>query len=965
MRPRREAFLVAAVLALTVATPAHADFGVSSFTATIADDHGNAVTQAGAHPYVGVTSFTFSGSESVRNIRVDLPPGLISNPQAANTCTDAQFPSSCPADSQVGTEELTAFVLLSAVTTIYKAPIFNMKTSNDKVSDFAFAVPVLAPRTDIVGGVRDTTDAGLFFTITDVANLAPLGGIQSSKLTFWGVPSDPAHDAERGQSCTINLGIPACLGGGTAVTRTNEPFLSLPTACDGPQTTALSVTSWSGTTATKTSTTPQGADGCDKVPFDPSIAVTPGTTQADEPTSAAVDLHVPQSSDAATLATAHVKDVAVTLPDGMTINPAAANGLQACADSQFGRGTHDAITCPAPSRIGDVSIQTPVLSTPLTGSVFLGQPLPNDPYRLFVEAHGFGLSIRLIGSVHPDPQSGRLTATFQDTPQVPFEHFILSFAGGPTATLATPLQCGTATTTSVLTPYTGQPAATPTTAFTVDADGKGGACPPTPFDLGFAAGTQDPRAGAFSAFTVDVTRADRQNLLSRLSIRQPPGMLGVLSSVPLCGDADAARGTCPESSRVGTSSVKSGAGPQPFVLSGPVSLTGPYAGAPYGLAIAIRALAGPFDLGTVVVRAAIHVDSADSHLTIDADPLPQILQGIPLRLREVTVVVDRPGFIFNPSSCAPLAIHGTLTAVDGTVQEADAPFQATGCGDLPFSPSLTAVADGRTSAKLGAGLKVTLRQPAGQANVRSVSVLLPKRLTARGTTVVGACPEATFGSNLAACSNARVGTVHAETPLLSGPLNGPVYLVAHSTGLPTLEALMSGQGLNIDLSGTITFGANGITSAFDAVPDVPITNFVLDLPRGPHSALSAPKGICTGALKLPTTIVGQNGTQITRATPIQVTGCGLKILRVRVKKQTATLTIQVPRAGRLTAKGNGVRSARRTVKKASSVWIKLPLSKLGRRMLTRRHHAHPRRHLKVRVTVRLGSLRARRTVSFR
>jgi hypothetical protein len=298
------------------------------------------------------------------------------------------------------------------------------------------------------------------------------------------------------------------------------------------------------------------------------------------------------------------------------------------------------------------------------------------------------------------------------------------------------------------------------------------------------------------------------------------------------------------------------------------------------------------------------------------------------------------------------------------VQETDAPFRATGCDRLPFSPSLSAVADGRTSASSGAGLKVTLTQPAGQANVKSVSVQLPKAFTARGTTVAGACPEATFAANPAACSNARVGTVHAQTPLLSGPLDGPVYLVAHPTGLPTIEALMNGHGLNIDLSGTITFGAAGITSAFNAVPDVPITSFVLDLPRGPRSALSAAKGLCNGALSMPTTIVGQNGATISRTTPVVVTGCGLKILRARVKKKVATLTIQVPKAGRVTAKGKGVKTARRSVKRApATVTLKVRLSKAGNRALARRHRAH--KHLKVRVTVRLGRLAAHRTLKFR
>jgi hypothetical protein len=540
MRPRREALLVAAVLLLAVATPvAHADFGVSSFSAAVKDQQGNLVTQAGAHPFTGVTSFTFNSTllgpdGHVKDVRVDLPPGLISNPQATPRCTNAQFPS-CQPETQVGTEQLTASVGGLPVTVT--EAVYNMEVGADGLADFAFAVPGIAPRTDIVGGLRDKGDLGLFFTIS---NIPQNSNLMSSTLTFWGIPADSGHDSER--------------GGASSAPKT--PFLTLPTACAGPQTTTLSVDSWEapGQVVTRTDTTPTGATGCDQ---------------------------------------------------------------------------------------------------------------------------------------------------------------------------------------------------------------------------------------------------------------------------------------------------------------------------------------------------------------------------------------------------------------------------------LPFSPVMTAEANGATSAANGAGLKVTLTQPLEQSNVKSVSVQLPKAFTARGTTVAAACLEATFAADPSGCANAQVGTVTASTPLLPDALTGPVYLVAHSTGLPTIEALMQGHKLSIDLSGTITFTPAGITSAFNAVPDAPITSFVLDLPTGPHSALSAPTGVCSGPLTMPTTIVGQSGATVTAASPIQVTGCAatshrglkLKIVRSRVKKSVATFVVKTPRAGTLRVSGKGLRKASRKVKGAGTFTIKAHLSKHGRALRARRHHAH--RHLKVRATVHLGSLVAHRTVTFR
>ncbi len=944
-----------AVLGLAAVTPAaHASFGVAGFTAQVQKADTSLETQAGAHPFVGVTAFTFNTTGgnpdgNVKDVRVDLPAGLISNPQATPQCTDTQLAASaCPASAQLGTEEITAVLnpLLPVPATL-KVPIYNMVPAAGQVSDFAFSIPALAPRTDIVGGVRDTGDYGLYFKISNISNAV---GLVSSKLTFWGVPADAAHDAERGESCLSPL---PCVGGGQASPAPKRTFLTNPTLCGERLTTTLSVDSYQnpGQTLTRTDTTPTPATGCDQVPFDPSVAVTPDTTQADAPTGVSVDLHVPQTDSPGVLGSSHVRDVALTLPPGLTINPSAANGLEACTDEQLAIGSAGAVACPEASKIGTASIATPLLPAPLTGSVYLGRPQPGDPYRIFLAVSRPGISVRLAGRATPDPVTGRLTAVFAGNPQVPFSDFVLHFSGGPAATLANPLACGAATTTSSLTPYSGQPAATPASAYTVDGDGAGAACGATPFALGFAAGTKSSQAGASTPFTVDVTRADRQQYLARLSVRQPAGLLGLLSAVPLCGEAQAASGTCAQASRVGTSTVVAGAGSKPFSLSGPVSLTGPYNGAPFGLSIAIRALAGPFDLGTVVVRAAIRVDPGDAHLTIDSDPLPAILAGIPLRLRGVTVAIDRPGFIFNPSSCAPAAISGTLTSTTGAVQQVSSPFQATGCDKLAFSPQLAVSATGSPSSKKGGGLTVTLTQKPGQSNVKSVSVTLPRQLAARGTTLRLACAEATFKADPRTCpAGSLVGSDSATTPVTGGTLGGPVYLVSHQGALPTIEALLRGSGITVGLSGAITF-VPALTSTFGAVPDVPISRFRLALPTGPHSALSVTGNLCAKPLTMPTTIVAHNARKVTGRTPVSVPDCGLKILSRRIKGRVVTLRVQIPVAGRLTARGRGLRAVTRILKRPVIATVKIPLSRNGAkrlRMLRRAHH-----RLALRVSLKL------------
>jgi hypothetical protein len=458
-------------------------------------------------------------------------------------------------------------------------------------------------------------------------------------------------------------------------------------------------------------------------------------------------------------------------------------------------------------------------------------------------------------------------------------------------------------------------------------------------------------AGAFSPFTLNVSRDDGQQFLSGLTVQQPAGLLGLIQSVPLCEESLAAQGSCPEESRVGTSTVTSGAGSAPFALSGPVYLTGPYGGGPFGLAIAIRAIAGPFDLGTVVVRAAIKVDPADSHLTIDTPALPTILQGIPLRLRTVSVAIDRAGFIFNPTNCDPLAVGATLKSSDGATQQVSSPFQATGCDALPYAPKMTATTQAATRGK-PAALSVKLTQTAGEANTRSVSVKLPSQLAARLDTVQLACPEATFRADPAGCGAAsKVGTTRAVTPLLAAPLTGPVYLEAHEAGkLPTLEALLQGSGITVDLSGTIALG-NGITSTFGAVPDVPITEFTLNLPAGRGSALAASADLCAAPLNFTASILGQNGKKADVKSVVHVAGCGVTITRSKVTRRTAALSVRVPAPGTVTLTGKGIARVKKTFKAAGTYKVRVKLSKAGVKALKKARKQKSKRKRKLSVKV--------------
>jgi hypothetical protein len=620
--------------------------------------------------------------------------------------------------------------------------------------------------------------------------------------------------------------------------------------------------------------------------------------------------------------------VTVALPAGVTLNPAAANGLQACSPAEIGIDNGEPVRCPDASKVGSVEVETPLLHERLEGSVYLAEQ-NNNPFgsmlALYVTAAADGVLIKVPGRVEADPVTGQLTSTFLRNPELPFSDFKLHFFGGPRAPLATPNACGTYTTTSTLTPWSAPesgPPATPFTSFQITSGPGGAPCAAQSFSGGFTAGTTSNQAGGFSPFTLTMSRNDGEQNLGTVSTVMPPGIVGMLGKVPLCGEAQANAGTCSAASQIGYVTVGVGAGADPLFVPAPgkpldpIYLTGPYKGAPFGLSIVVPAEAGPFNLdesGPVVVRARVDVDPVTTQVTVTSDPLPQILRGIPLDVRSVNATIDRPEFMVNPTSCERKQIEGKLTSSLGAKNQVNVPFQVTNCAALAFKPKLTADTSGKPSRANGASLHVKLTYPTGpyDANIARVKVELPKLLPSRLTTLQKACTAATFEANPANCPPASIiGHATATTPVLPVALSGPAYFVSHGgESFPSLIIVLQGYGLTVHLVGSTFISKTGITSStFKTVPDVPVGTFELTLPQGPYSALAANGSLCKHKLAMPTEFLAQNGTLIKTSTKIQATGCPKAKRRGRRPIRRQSKTSSHPR-GKAThkAKTNGGR----------------------------------------------------------
>jgi hypothetical protein len=891
-------------------------FGVNAYEIRPEEDGGGVDSQAGSHPFQLTTTLTLNqildreGNAKpvalTKDLHFKVPPGLIGNPAPFAQCKLADFldepetggPNTCPAQAAIGVARANINLPGNGFGVgPFAVPLFNLEPAVGEPARFGFLLPSTPVILDTA--VRTGGDYGVTVNVFNISQTAEFLG---SEVTFWGVPGDPRHDNTRGWGCMrLARGLEEEFLGKPETCSPQEahkppPLIALPTSCAGPLQTTIETDSWKqqGSFLSYPNTDVMPAlDGCNRLPFNPSINVAPDGQAGSTPTGLTVGVHVPQdvSLNATGLSEADVKDTTVALPEGVVLNPAAADGLQACTEEQVALPVNAPPSCPEAAKVGTLEIKSPLLPNALMGEAYLAEQNAN-PFGSLVALYLVaqdpvsGVLVKVAGEVKPDPVTGQLVSTFKNTPQLPFEDLKLHFFGGDRAPLSTPGLCGSYTTTASIAPWSGNEPTNSSSTFDVVSGPNGSPCSsPLPFNPSLTAGTTSIQAGGFSPFTMTMSRPDGSQNLQAIKLRMPPGLLGTLATVKLCKEEQANAGTCGPESLIGHTVVSVGVGGDPYsVKGGQVFITEGYGGAPYGLSIVNPAKAGPYDLGQVVVRAKIEVDQISAVLTVTTDTtgpykIPTILDGIPLQIQHVNVSIDRPGFTFNPTNCSPLAITGSLTSDQGAVKDLSVPFQITNCAVLAFKPKLTAKTNGKTSRSKGASLSVKLTYPAGpyDANISKVKVDLPKQLPSRLTTLQQACPAKTFEANPAACPSASiVGHAKATTPVLPTSLEGPAYFVSHGgEEFPELIIVLQGYGTTVHLVGSTFISKAGITSStFKQVPDVPVGTFELTLPQGKYSALAANGNLCTTKkLAMPTSFIGQNGAVIKTSTPIVPTGC--------------------------------------------------------------------------------------------
>ena len=869
-RRHRAWLIVGAALALFCgwanASPAHAAFGFQSLASTFTGPGGESASAltAGSHPGTWSTTLTFNTAGSpgkehpdgaLRDLRITLPPGLVGAPALLPECARADYlAEACPASTAVGRLSFTIFGDPLPDSTLYLlAPI------PGTAAQLGFHVLHVPVTIDL--SISRTPPHNLVASITDISQAAELRGVT---LTLDGTPNGNA-------------------------------FLTLPRSCTGPLQTSFSASSWQAPSIAVSAPDPQSVIACGGLSYSPSLEARPTTTQAASPSGLDLTLSAPDQGLASPggRASADTERAVLQLPSGMTVNPPVAAGLAVCHPAQLAAETPGGAPgdgCPLASKLGTAEVQTPLFAEPLAGTIYLAQP--DDPatgvhaaenpfdsllalYLVIADAER-GVLLALPIEIAADPGSGRLTATLDQIPPLPFGRVELHFNSGRRAPLTTPGGCGSQTIAYTLTPSSGNPPLRGGDTFTTSGD-----CA-SRFAPALAAGTTNPAAGRSSPFVLDLSQAAGEEDLSHFSLTLPPGLSADFAAVPPCSEELAAAGRCPADSSIGFARIAVGAGPAPLWIPGAdsapgkVYLAGPYAGAPFSLVVVVPARAGPFDLGTVVTRGAIAVDPETAQASVRLDPLPRILAGLPIEYRDIRLVLDHTGFIRNPTSCAATAVQARVKSTAGTAVGASDRFQVGDCVGLGFRPTVAVRLLGPTGRGSHPRLRAVIAARPGDANIRRAGFALPAselldsrrigKVCSRGAFAAGRCP-----------AGGAYGRVEAWTPALDEPLSGRVFLRESDDRLPDLAVALHGE-LDMRLNGHIDSSRGRLRIVFPNLPDVPFSKVVLTMPGGKRGLLANTGGLCTRRWRTGGSFNGQNGKRH-QIHPVVRTDCGKRSYR--------------------------------------------------------------------------------------
>jgi hypothetical protein len=938
---RRALALLAATAALAgwLAPSAAASFGLNGFDVAFTNADGTPATQAGSHPFAVTTAFgvnyTGTGPKAVTEGRVrdavlEAVRGFAGDPSAYPRCSTLDFAqvegsyNACPLDTQVG-------IVANQITepgTWTTSPIFNVAPPPGVLLRLGFRV---ANVVNVVVDVGVSTEPPYRPTAA-LRNTSELVYVYGSKAQLWGNPSDPAHDELRGECGGSVRTLPpgdvadyefeSETGKSCPVAPNPRPFLTLPTTCGEPLPSSYRALSWEGATASGSVLThdakgnPAPFKGCGKLAFHPTIAAKPTTLAAQSPTGLDFSLDVQDEGIRSLegLAASDVEKAVVTLPQGMTVNPSQAEGLAVCSEADLARETLDALPgegCPQASKIGTVEVESPLLEGELLkGSLFVAKPYENQAqnsliaFYIVIKDPSLGIRIVQPARVDPDPATGQLITTTEDIPQLPFSHFRLHFREGGRSPLISPPGCGPFTASAKLYPWSGGAPVTSNSTFQIVSGPDNGPCPkgPAPFHPGFEAGSLDNAAGAYSPFAMRLTRKDGEQDMGRFSFVLPPGVVPKLAGIPYCPEAAIARAksrsgphggaeeladpSCPAASQIGRTVAGAGVGSQLTYVPGKLYLAGPYHGDPISAVSITPGLAGPFDAGTVVVREALRLNPVTHVGEVDgsaSDPIPHILKGIPLNVRELQVYADRPEFTLNPTNCSRFAAQATIWG-EGTALEPrpetpvglSSPYQAADCAALPFKPKLGLKLRGATKRGGFPALHAVYTPRPGDANLADLSLQFPRSEFVEQGHFRTICTRVQFAAGDgfgSACPEGSVyGHVRAYSPLLAQPLEGPVFLRSSNHNLP--DAIFALHGLvDIEVDVRIDSHHGHLRATLEGSPDAPVSRAIVDMQGAAKGLFVNSTSLCGQAHRAIADLSAQNG-KLERITPaMRALGC--------------------------------------------------------------------------------------------